>query len=137
MTSSRVILAGRSLGSSVAVDLATRVDAVGLLLFSPIDSVPSVGARLYPWAPVHWLARYSFDNRVKAGRINRPVILVYGRGDSLMPSGEAQSLFQAFRGPKFMLETSGGHHHSGFIDPIQLWRALLEFWPVERTSNVI
>jgi pimeloyl-ACP methyl ester carboxylesterase len=137
VSASQVILAGRSLGSSVAVDLATRVDAAGLLLFSPIDSVPSVGARLYPWAPVRWLARYSFNNRVKAGRISRPVILVYGSGDGFMPSGEARLLFQAFRGPRVMLETSGGHHHSGFIEPVQLWRALLEFWPVEQPSKVM
>src|SRR5262245_45725634 len=137
VSASRVILAGRSLGSSVAVDLATRVDAAGVLLFSPIDSVPSVGARFYPWAPVRLLAKYRFDNRVKARSIDQPVILVYGSGDRFMPSGEARSLFQAFRGPKFMLETSGGHHHSGFIDPIQLWRALLEFWPVEQRSDMM
>src|SRR5688572_19621395 len=36
----RIILAGRSLGSAVAVELATRVPASGLLLLSAIDSVP-------------------------------------------------------------------------------------------------
>ncbi len=42
----RIILAGRSLDPALAVELATRVDSAGLLLFSPIDSVPSDSARL-------------------------------------------------------------------------------------------
>src|SRR5262245_764057 len=42
--SANVILAGRSLGASVAIELATRVESAGLLLFSPIDSVPAVAA---------------------------------------------------------------------------------------------
>jgi uncharacterized protein len=48
----RIILAGRSLGSAVAVELATRVPSGGLLLLSAIDSVPTTASRFYPWAPV-------------------------------------------------------------------------------------
>jgi pimeloyl-ACP methyl ester carboxylesterase len=128
---SRVILAGRSLGSAVAVDLATRVAAGGLLLFAPIDSVPSVGARLYPWAPVHLLTRYGFDNRSKAQGLDLPVILIYGFNDSFVPISEARSLLREFRGLKLMVETSGGHHHSGFITVSELYRALNQFWPPE------
>ncbi len=44
----RIILAGQSLGSAVAVDLATRVTSAGVALFSPIDSVPLTAGRIYP-----------------------------------------------------------------------------------------
>lgn len=126
----RVVIAGRSLGASVAVDLATRVESGGLLLFSPIDSVPAAAARLYPWAPVRWLARYRFDNSSKAAWVSQPVVLVYGVPDPYMPLANARSLFQAFRGRKTMLETNGNHHHSGFMDLIELQRALEQVWPV-------
>jgi pimeloyl-ACP methyl ester carboxylesterase len=133
---SRVIVAGRSLGASVAVELATRVEVGGVLLFSPIDSVPDVAARLYPWAPVRRLARYQFDNRSKASAIAQPVVLVYGAPDRFMPLSDARSLFGEFRGPKTLLETNGNHHHSGFTDVPQLYRALSEFWPPEERSTV-
>jgi fermentation-respiration switch protein FrsA (DUF1100 family) len=74
---SRVILAGRSLGSAVAIELATRVSPAGLLLLSPIDSVPLVGARLYPWAPVGLLASSRFDSINKIDRVQAPVLIVH------------------------------------------------------------
>ena len=132
---SRIILSGRSLGASVAIDLATRVEAGGVLLFSPIDSVPDVATRFYPWAPVRRLTRYQFDSRSKASAIKQPVVLVYGAPDRFMPLSDARSLFDEFRGPKRMLETNGNHHHSGFMDVPQLYRALAEFWPPEPRSQ--
>jgi uncharacterized protein len=125
-----VIIAGRSLGAAVAVDLATRVESGGLLLFSPIDSVPEAAARLYPWAPVRWLARYRFDNLAKAAFVNQPVVLVYGTPDPYMPLANARALYQAFRNSRTMLETHGNHHHSGFMAVNELHHALEKVWPV-------
>jgi fermentation-respiration switch protein FrsA (DUF1100 family) len=128
---SRLILAGRSLGGAVAIDLATKVPAAGLLLFAPIDSVPSVAARLYPWAPVHLLARHEFNSVAKAKTIDLPVLYFSGMPDPYMPRRDAHALFARFAGPKLMVETGGGHHHSGFMYPADLWRGLKTFWPVE------
>ncbi|HYE88754.1 MAG TPA: alpha/beta hydrolase [Vicinamibacterales bacterium] len=125
----RVILAGRSLGAAVAIDLATKVPAAGLLLFAPIDSVPAVAARLYPWAPVRLLARHQFDSVSKAQRIELPLVYVYGRPDRFMAPADARVLFERFRGPKQLVETGGGHHHSGFTHLPDLYRATKIFWP--------
>ena len=127
---SRIILSGRSLGSAVAVDLASKVDSAGVLLFSPIDSVPAVAARLYPWAPVRWLAQYEFDSLSKANTVAGPVLMFYGWPDSFMRRSDARSLLHEFRGPKRLIETGGGHHFAGFVDAGELNRELKQFWPV-------
>lgn len=132
---SRIILAGRSLGSAVAVELATRVDSAGLLLFSPIDSVPSVAQRLYPWAPVRWLARHRFDSASKARTIDVPVVMFYGWPDSYVRRTDARDLFADFRGPKLLIETGGGHHFAGFFDHAELYRNLKRFWPARPPSQ--
>lgn len=129
---SRVILAGRSLGAAVAVDLATHVDSAGLLLFAPIDSVPQAAGRVYPFAPVRLLARHRFDTAAKASAISVPVVIFFGVRDQYMPRVDARALFHKFRGRKLMLETGGGHHHSGFIHAAELQRALTAFWPPGR-----
>ena len=132
---SRIILAGRSLGSAVAVELATRVDTAGLVLFAPIDSVPLAGARVYPFAPVRWLATHRFDAASKAGAISVPVVTVFGVRDQYMPLAEARALFERFHGPKLILETAGGHHHAGFVHIAELYRALARFWPPAIAEN--
>jgi pimeloyl-ACP methyl ester carboxylesterase len=128
VSSMRIILAGQSLGSAVAVDLATRVPAAGLLLFAPIDSVPAVAARVYPWAPVRLLSSYQFDSYAKASTIDLPVVMFHGWPDSYMRQSDARLLLEQFRGPKLMAKTGGGHHHAGFDDAAVLYRALTKFW---------
>ena len=125
----RVILAGRSLGSAVAVDLATRAPAAGLILFAPIDSVPAVAARVYPWAPVRLLGSYEFDSLAKAATIDLPVVVFHGWPDSYMRPSDARALLERFRGQKLMVTMGGGHHHAGFDDAAALNRALKKFWP--------
>ena len=90
---SRVILAGRSLGSAVATEAATRVPAAGLVLLSPIDSVPLTGGRAYWWLPVGRLVTHRFDNLAKIGDVNVPVIVVHATDDELVPIPVARALF--------------------------------------------
>ena len=73
---SRIILAGRSLGSAVALEMAARAASAGLILLSPIDSIASMGARLYPWVPVRYLASSRFDAVATARRLRVPVVIV-------------------------------------------------------------
>ena len=127
---SRIILAGRSLGSAVAVDLAIRVPSGGLVLFAPIDSLPSAASRIYPWAPVRWLSRYQFDSAAKARSVSVPVVMFHGWPDTYMHRSHARQLFSEFRGPKTLIETGGGHHFAGFADIASLNRALKKYWPV-------
>jgi len=124
----RIILAGRSLGSAVAIELATRVPSGGLLLLSAIDSVPATASRFYFWAPVNLLATQRFDSLAKAPRVGVPVLQVHTPGDFVVPIAAARALFRAFPGRKVMLELAGGHNGAGFADD-SLARALARFWP--------
>jgi pimeloyl-ACP methyl ester carboxylesterase len=127
---SRIILAGRSLGSAVAVELSTRVASAGVLLLSALDSVPAAAGRFYPWAPVGWLASQRFDSMAKAPRVRAPVLMVHGTRDRLIPIAAARALFAALPQPKLMLETSGSHNRAGFGDDAPLAESLARFWPI-------
>lgn len=135
VTPQRIILAGRSLGSAVAVELSTRVPSAGLLLLSAIDSVPATGARVYPWAPVGLLATHRFDSMSKAARVRVPVLQVHARTDRLVPMAAARALFERFPGPKLLLETAGGHNRAGFDGTDVLEAALTRFWPPAPTER--
>ena len=126
---SKVILAGRSLGSAVAVELGTRVGSAGLLLLSPIDSIPLMGERIYPWVPVRFLASNRFDSLAKAGRVRAPAVVVHALNDRFVPISAARAVFAQLGGPKLMLETGGGHNDAGFSPLSELRDALDSFWP--------
>jgi pimeloyl-ACP methyl ester carboxylesterase len=126
---SRVILAGRSLGSAVAVETATRVPAAGLVLLSPIDSVPLTGARAYWWIPVRRLATYRFDNVVKIEHVSVPVLVVHATDDELVPVRVARDLFARISARRLMIETDGGHNDAGFGRGGELADALRRLWP--------
>jgi pimeloyl-ACP methyl ester carboxylesterase len=125
----RVILAGRSLGSAVAIELATRVDAAGVLLFAAIDSVPLTAARLFPYVPTSYLTHYHFDSHARIQALYVPVVMVHAVDDQLVPLSAARAMFQEIRAPKLMVSTDGGHHDSGFTGATNLGAALAKFWP--------
>ena len=133
---SRVILAGRSLGSAVAVEVATRAPSAGLVLFSPIDSVPDVGARNFPWVPVRFLASNRFDSILKIENVRVPVLVVHGQRDGRVPIEAGRALFRNVAAPKLMLETSGRHNDAGFEDVSALGDAMTTFWPAARSADV-
>jgi fermentation-respiration switch protein FrsA (DUF1100 family) len=124
----RIILAGQSLGSAVAVEVATRVASAGVALFSPIDSVPLTAGRVYPWVPAALLATNRFDSSSKVARLRQPMVVFHSANDRLIPLQAARDLFAKIGAPKLMIETGGGHNNAGFADPDALRAAFRRFW---------
>ena len=80
----RVVLVGRSLGSGVAVELATRHRVAAVVLVSAYTSVVDLGRTVAgPLAPM--FVRDRFDSLSKIGRIAAPVVLVHGTRDDVVP----------------------------------------------------
>jgi len=121
----QILLFGRSLGGAIATELATQVEAAGLILESCFTSVPDRGAELYPLLPVRLLARFQYDNRTKIGRVEMPLLVVHSRGDEIIPFHHGERLFQAAREPKRFLQINGGHN-DGFLLSGERYRQGLE-----------
>jgi fermentation-respiration switch protein FrsA (DUF1100 family) len=110
-----IILFGRSLGASIAADLATRQSAAAVILESGFTSVPDVAANLYPWLPVRWLSRYQYDTRKKLAKIHSPVLIVHSRDDEIISYSNGERLFEAANEPKQFLQLRGGHNDGFFV----------------------
>jgi fermentation-respiration switch protein FrsA (DUF1100 family) len=109
-----IILFGRSLGATIAANLATRQTAAGVILESAFTSVPDVAATLYPWLPVRWLSRYQYNTRKLLADIHSPVLIVHSRDDEIIPYSSGERLYAAANEPKQFLELRGGHN-DGFM----------------------
>src|SRR5918995_3055889 len=51
----RIVIFGHSLGSAVAVELAGRVPAAGLILDGALTSVVERAQEMFPYAPISWI----------------------------------------------------------------------------------
>ncbi len=109
-----IVLFGESLGGGVATWLALRHLPRALVLASTFTSVPDLGAQVYPWLPVRWLARIEYKNLERIPRITAPMLIAHSRDDDIIPFSHGQALFGAAHGPKQFLELRGGHN-DGFI----------------------
>ena len=56
----RIVIAGRSLGGAVAIDLASRLDVAGLVAFSTFTRMSEMASRRYPFVPASLLLRHRF-----------------------------------------------------------------------------
>ena len=112
----RLLLFGWSLGSAVAVEVATRVRVAGLVLDGAFTSMPDAGQAHYPWMPVRLLARNRFASIEKIDRVNVPVLFIHSVGDTFVPYEQGRALFEKAREPKHWLEVSDGHINAGFTD---------------------
>ena len=116
---SYVILFGGSLGTGVAVQLAARRPVAGTVLVSPYDSLGSIGQHRYPWAPISWLLRHSFDSAAVAREISSPVLIVAGTDDQVIPSEFSRRLYEQWSSPqkKWILLPEADHSTVG-IHPL-------------------
>ena len=115
---SRIVIYGYSLGSAIAIDLAARVPAAGMIVEGAFLSIPARGAELYPYLPVSLLARNRFASVDKIARVAMPKLFVHAREDAEIPIAHARRLFDLAPAPKRIQEVAGGHTTAYKVDPV-------------------
>lgn len=123
----RIVLFGRSLGGAVATWLAARTQPAALIIESTFTSAPALGAELYPWLPVRWLARLQFDTRGTLASIQAPVMVVHSREDEIIPFHHAQANFETVKAPKQFLGIRGGHNDGFYVSGREYKQGLRAF----------
>jgi fermentation-respiration switch protein FrsA (DUF1100 family) len=116
---------GRSIGGGVAVHLAAKNGARGLILESTFSTLPDAAAGQFPWIPVHWLMRNRYDSLTKIKAYRGPLLCSHGESDTLIPMTLGQKLFDAANGPKVWYCVAGGDHNC--LQPEEYYERLEAF----------
>ncbi len=109
-----IIIFGRSLGASIAAQLAGRVEAAALVIESAFTSYVDIGRKFYPYMPVRWFAKFSYSTIDYVGEVACPVMVIHSRSDELIPFEFGLELYEAAGEPKEFIEITGGHN-DGFL----------------------
>jgi pimeloyl-ACP methyl ester carboxylesterase len=123
----RIVIFGWSLGSGVAVNVASRVPASAVILEGAHSSLVDVGRGQYPWVPVRLLMRNPFDSVLKVPSITSPMLFLHSPEDTVIPIELGRRLFDAVRAPREFVEVRGGHIRAAAEDGATFFNAIERF----------
>ncbi len=131
------VLYGHSMGSGVAVDLASRLragsDYGGLILESALSSFGDVAreAGLMARLVAGFLAlagEQRFASIDKISKVTAPLLMIHGSGDTTIPARLGKNLYDAANAPKQWLVIEGAAHSDvDAVGKVQYQAVLQEF----------
>jgi fermentation-respiration switch protein FrsA (DUF1100 family) len=104
-----IVIFGGSLGTAIAIDLASRVEARALIVHGAFTSAVEMGNKQYPIFPVRLLVKSRFESDTKIGHVKMPVLLLHSVEDEVIPYAQAQRLYELAPSPKRLIRLRGKH----------------------------
>lgn len=107
-----LILYGESLGTGVAVQMASEVKVSSVILETPYSSLYDIAKRNYFFVPVDFMLKDRFMSREKIAKIDAPLLILHGHKDEVIPFEFAKLLYNSAVEPKTLIEFPDGTHHN-------------------------
>ncbi|MGI9331485.1 MAG: alpha/beta hydrolase [Gammaproteobacteria bacterium] len=114
-----IAVVGRSLGSGVAVYLASQRPVQRLVLVTPFDSVARIARRMFPVLPTSLLLQDRFDSVSRVPQVAAPVLVVVAAEDGVITRPHSDALVAAFPANQLSIELIPEADHN----TIHLWPA--------------
>lgn len=105
----RIVIYGRSLGTTLAAGLAAEVQPDLTILVSPFWSASDLARLYFPWAPPV-LLRYPLATNVDLRGVRTPVLLVHGERDALIPVENSERLLAVTKDGAILRIRGAGHN---------------------------
>lgn len=109
----QIALYGQSLGTTAAVDLASRKPCRAVILESGLSSASDMASLILPGVPawVHRYGRNHFESAKKLERVTVPVMVAHGTLDRTIPVEQGYKLYAAAHEPKRLrIVENAGHN---------------------------
>jgi fermentation-respiration switch protein FrsA (DUF1100 family) len=124
---SQIVLHGESMGTAVAVDLASRRPCAAVVLEAPFTSAQDLARIVAP--VIGPLIVRGFNSKAKIGRIHAPILVIHGDRDQTIPLRLGEALFAAAPEPKsFWMVPAAGHNDLLTVAGPDYRRRLLSFY---------
>lgn len=116
-----VVLVGRSLGTGVAVQVASRRPAHRLVLVTPYDSIAGIAAQQFRAFPVRLLLKDRYESGSYAPQVRAPTLILAASNDEVIPAWSTRLLVTRFApGVASMTTIEGAGHNTISESPAYL-----------------
>ncbi len=106
-----LIYFGESLGTGVAVKLASEYPPAALILRSPYTSMADVGQYHYPWLPVRLMLRDRYDSLALMPSVRTRLLIIAGERDRVVPARIQPTTLRSGVEPKTFVSITGADHN--------------------------
>ena len=120
----QIIVIGRSLGSGVAIHIASERPAERLVLITPYDSLLTIAAGQFGFFPLRWLMLDKFESWRYAPKITVPTLLLTAQNDEVIPYASSKSLYDQFRPAVASMTVIRGVDHNSISASPEYIRAI-------------
>ena len=122
----RIVAWGFSLGTGVAVAVASEHPVRKVILEAPYNSIADVAAAKFRFVPVRLLIRDPLHSDERIARVTVPLLIVHGARDQAIPIAFGERLFALAHEPKqFVRIPEGGHDDLANFGMIELARRFI------------
>jgi len=105
-----IFVMGRSLGTGVAVHVASKREVRGVILTSAYDSVKNIAQANYPLVPIPLLLKHKFDSIAKTPLVTEPSLFLIASEDRTIPPSHTEKLMEKWGGKKEKVVIEGANH---------------------------
>ncbi|MDD5544248.1 MAG: alpha/beta hydrolase [Acidobacteriia bacterium] len=125
-----LILFGESLGTAVAIRLASDNPCAGLILESPWSSFYDMGHTVYPFIPrfVYYFLNNQWNSADLIQKLGAPKLIIQGDRDNIVPYDMAYRMYVIAQPPKWFVPIKGAGHLECFsVGGVKLENRVREF----------
>jgi uncharacterized protein len=116
-----IVVVGRSLGSGIAIRVATQRPVSRLVLVTPYNSLQDLAAAQFPIFPVRWLLADKYESGRYAPLVRAPTTLIAAEHDEVIPRWSTDQLHARFaHGVARFVVLPGTGHNTISMNPLYL-----------------
>ena len=124
----KISVIGRSLGSGVAVFLASKRPLQKMVLITPYDSIKSLGQSKFIIFPVFLLLKDKYDSLRRVKHIQAQTIALVAENDEVIPNKHSQRLINEFPPGQITAITIKNSGHNDISQKEEYYQHLKDFF---------
>ena len=111
----KIVAFGRSLGASVAIEIALHRAVGSVILESGFTSTRDMAKTMFLFCLFSPLLPAHFNNLEKIPKVAAPTLIIHGEFDEIVPFSMGKKLFKAAREPKSFYPLPGAGHNDTYL----------------------